>query len=290
MKERPIPIESFFGNDHIDLAFRIFEMKPRSTPSSLDPHRHDFYEIFVFEEGAGEHSIDFTDYEIANRTLHFVAPGQVHWVQRSLDSHGYLIAFSLSFFSHGEKIEDLLSHLPFFHSDNEPSLTFEKPEFDKIKSLCSQLFHELSSRKTGMTELLRAYLKILLIECKRHVELNPGSPSTTTNSRNSEFQLFRKEVERNFRSSRQVQDYTAALGYSHQKLNELVKEKTGKTVLEFIHQRLILEAKRLLFFSDNSIKEVAYTLNFEDPSNFSKFFKSKTGYSPNQIRQGLGLS
>ena len=85
----------------------------------------------------------------------------------------------------------------------------------------------------------------------------------------------------------QVQDYAGLMAITEKYLNELCKKTAGKTASELIHERIILEAKRLLLHSDLNNKEVAYFLSFDDPSHFSKFFKRKTGRTPSQFRKEL---
>jgi AraC-like DNA-binding protein len=82
---------------------------------------------------------------------------------------------------------------------------------------------------------------------------------------------------------KKVKEYSEALNMSEKSLNEIVKRHTGESISSIIYKQIIMEAKRLLN-TRLSIKETAYTLNFEDPAHFSKFFKTKTGVSPSEFQ------
>ena len=82
---------------------------------------------------------------------------------------------------------------------------------------------------------------------------------------------------------KKVKEYAEALHMSEKSLNDLVKKHTGQSTSKIIYKPLIMEAKRLLN-TGISIKETAYSLNFDDPAHFSKFFKTKTGISPSEFQ------
>lgn len=95
---------------------------------------------------------------------------------------------------------------------------------------------------------------------------------------------FNQLVDKYYYQIHQVKEYAEILGESPVQLNRAIKTVTGKTASDLIIERLILEAKRLLLFSDLSNKEVAYKLNYEDPSCFACIFRRKTGFTPSAFR------
>ena len=94
-------------------------------------------------------------------------------------------------------------------------------------------------------------------------------------------------MEEHFIQYHKVNEYAELLNVTPNHLSETIKKITGKTAGEVIHQRLILEAKRRLLHSSISAKELAYALNFNDPSYFSRFFKANTDLSPEGFRNEI---
>ncbi|MCU0380230.1 MAG: helix-turn-helix domain-containing protein [Chitinophagaceae bacterium] len=92
-------------------------------------------------------------------------------------------------------------------------------------------------------------------------------------------------VERHFKKEKQVSFYAAQMHKSPKTLSNLFSRYNQKTPLQIIHQRILLETQRLLFYTDKSVKEIAYELGFEDAANFSKFIKGLTGKTPGELRK-----
>jgi AraC-like DNA-binding protein len=91
-------------------------------------------------------------------------------------------------------------------------------------------------------------------------------------------------VEQNFKDIHLVKDYADRLNESPAHLNKIVKTITGENASEFIIKRIILEAKRLLIYTDLSNKEISFAINYDDPSYFSRLFRKKVGASPSEFR------
>ena len=92
--------------------------------------------------------------------------------------------------------------------------------------------------------------------------------------------LFKKMVSKNFLTQRFTSYYAEKLGISEAYLHELTKENTGLTPGQIIRKEIVMEAKRMLAHTTDTISEIGYKLSFEDPSYFGRFFKRETGLSP----------
>jgi AraC family transcriptional activator of pobA len=99
------------------------------------------------------------------------------------------------------------------------------------------------------------------------------------------FFRFRSLLEKNYSTHHRVADYLQLLRISPAQLNKFCRQYMGITAQEMIHHKQISEAKRLLRITTDAASSIAYQLNFTDPSNFNRFFKSMTGLSPQQYRQ-----
>jgi len=101
---------------------------------------------------------------------------------------------------------------------------------------------------------------------------------------------FQEMVEKNFRQMHEVQQYAQALSVSPDYLSKIVRKYLGISSQEYILDKLLLEAKRLLVFTSLSSKEIGYHIHLEDPSYFSRIFKKKTGLTPNEYREHVRKS
>ncbi len=275
--------------------FQIYEVKGGEIaneryPHKTDrPHRHSYYEVCVFINGAGKHEIDFITYSIRSKSVHFLSPGQVHRIFRDKDYHGYLIVFSSEFFPLGSiRQEDSLLYFPFFNNPTMlPVLDLDEGSFDEIIQLIRQMEKESHLKQQSHTEILRTYLQLLLLKCKRHYMWKFAEKQKMNTPHFSQVQQFNMLVEKKFAEHLLIQDYAEMMGISPAVLNRSVKKIIGKTAAEIIVDRLILQAKRLLTYTDLSNKEIAFSLNYTDPSYFTRTFKKKTGKSPSQFRKEL---
>ena len=88
-------------------------------------------------------------------------------------------------------------------------------------------------------------------------------------------------------NNRGVQFYIEKLITTEKKLSSTIKKHTGLSPLQVIHNRILLEAKRLLLFEETTHKEITYQLGFDSPASFSTFIKSKTGFAPSELTKHL---
>jgi AraC-like DNA-binding protein len=95
---------------------------------------------------------------------------------------------------------------------------------------------------------------------------------------------YQAQVEVSYRELHEVGAYAALLNLPVRQLSEAVKAQSGKPAIKHVHERLVLEARRLLFYTDQSLKEIAFELGFSEASYFSRFFKRETGLTPAAYR------
>lgn len=95
---------------------------------------------------------------------------------------------------------------------------------------------------------------------------------------------FNLLVEMHFREKHKVKQYADLLNMTPKSLSNLFSRYFNKSPLKVISERIILESKRLLDFSDKNINEIALTVGFDEVSHFSKFFKTQVGLSPKEYK------
>lgn len=261
-------------------AIRMNELVTLTHYDSSEPHRHNYFEFFVFLKGGGTHIIDFEEFEIKPFSIHIVAPGQVHQVKRELDSNGFVFLFELNQFDNSPAIESFLfDHICLDVHECSPVYIFETSFNVELEHLIKKTWEEYQSDDLLKNQLVHNHLSLLMLYCIR----NKQNLVVETDHKNGAiYNSFRRILNKEFKQLKKVKDYANSLNITEKHLNEIIQQRTGETASSLIYKKLILEAKRLLN-TGNSTKEVSYELNFMDPGHFSKFFKTQTGLSPTEF-------
>ncbi len=239
------------------------------------PHRGDAYFFMFFEKGITDHRVDWHTVRISEGQLLFIMPNQVHAsppLTKGLKFH------TLSF------AQNLTSLIPkqllfLINPFNTPKITFDdisKKRVINLFEVLNQLLHD-DYRKND-TDLILAYLNSLLTEFNIAYFNGPHSGSADAQDI-STFVQFKIRVEKEFKSQPPVAAVAAQLLITENKLYTIVKHFSGFSPKEYLIQRLILEAQRIIFYDRPTAKELAYELGFSDPDYFSRLFKKKTGKS-----------
>ncbi|HVS94383.1 MAG TPA: AraC family transcriptional regulator [Mucilaginibacter sp.] len=248
------------------------------------PHKHTFYHLVLFTKGGGTHAIDFQTFKVAPYHIYFMIPGQVHSWNFEGETDGYVIHFSEDFFRSFLLVNDYLAQFPFFSGDPaQAAIDIEPGLQPKIRSLFEDIIAESEHPARMGADMIRALLLqvfILLARCSNDLSQKEHSAYNFTLLRN-----FRQLVEKNFTTLRLPKDYAQLLYITPNHLNAICNDMLGISAGEVIRNRVLLEAKRLLINLDLNISEIAYRLNFNDNSYFTKFFKKSAGVSPEEFRK-----
>lgn len=164
-----------------------------------------------------------------------------------------------------------------------PMIKIPTDDIEVLETVWKMLCMELASNDSLQLEMLQMMLKRILILCTRIYknQINYQSLDKVNIDIVREFNFY---VEKHFREMHSVSDYAELLNKAPKTLSNLFKKVGNKTPLQFIQSRLLLEAHRLLKYSDRSISEIGYELGFNDIQSFSRFFKNQEGISPNDYR------
>ncbi|WP_339716695.1 helix-turn-helix transcriptional regulator [Cyclobacterium amurskyense] len=263
-----------------ELFSRIQE-DPNHDPKR--PHRLDFFALLIVTEGTGTHQVDLKKYALRKGSVVKIAKNQVHAFQDDLNYQGYLVVFTeefvLKYFSRSSI--EFLSHLYNYH--------LSLPLVEKSSYNESFLFDFLAALKSenqyAQMDILAKLLELYLLRLDQQTQ---GSfKRIIKNEFHQIFTNFKNLVEKNYTETRNVKDYADWLHISPKHLNHVVREVTLNTAKTFIDQYVILEIKRSILSTDNSLKEVAFSTGFEEVTNFTKFFKKHTGLSPKEFKTNI---
>lgn len=245
------------------------------------PHRAEFYQILWFQKGTPIHILDFNPIKIKNNSLLFINKNSVQLFDCETKFKGKAILFTDNFFCKTSKDTQFLKSTILFND-------FLSVAQIKISdSIIERIFKQLETETENINDeyqadIIRNDLQNLLLHSERErkkqgfVELDKDT--------NLEFALFFKELlESNFIQNKKVSFYANKMNISTKKLNQTTLKIFGKTPKNIIDDRILLECKRLLAHSNESVKEIAYLLGFDEATNFIKYFKKHTGETPNSF-------
>lgn len=255
---------------------KLLVIESMDYPNPYDfqrPHRHDYFEIILIRSGKGIQYIDFKPYEINQGQLYNIYPGQVHLMQRNT-AQGLLIQFRKDLFEFIRPLQHF--HLYFSNPEFNP----DPRTFEHLYSLTEQIAELLAKDNLSPMAIYKSYsyLQIILIT------LSELHGEKITPNHNHLVSQFLSLLSQNVYTTRKVSDYCEMMNCSHDKLNNACKNALGKTVLNLIHEELLLEIRRLFLVSSLSLKEIAFELNFDSQANFSIFIKTHTGLTPSELQ------
>jgi AraC family transcriptional activator of pobA len=284
-----IPIHRFTKKD---IPFEIVKLDEAMAEDydARAPHRHNYYEIFIFYKGGGTHKIDFHDYEIETNALHFISPGQVHLVKRAKGCKGYVITFHEELYALHDQHKNFLQQITLYHNYKDPALfTCSEEEMFVFQRLIDRIEQEYVSEGIMREELMRSYLNIFLIHSTRiFQQKNHGKKKEKySQSGNYILQKFRQLLDEHYVKKQTVNEYAEEMAITPGHLNDVIKKMTGATASSHISERIILEAKRLLLNTNHSIKEISFLLGFDDPTYFGRFFRKSTSFTPGDFREHI---
>ncbi|MFD2934169.1 helix-turn-helix domain-containing protein [Spirosoma flavum] len=244
------------------------------------PHSHTFYLLMWISQGSGTHTIDFKTYTITPHQLYFLTPGQVHSWQLSADVQGFNLFFDAPFFQ--SRLGNRLYQYPFFHSHQHQPLLTVGEQHTFFGELFRFAYQEYEHDQPNRAEVFQSFVHIILESANRLY----SEPWVVTETQlYDRIRQYEELLEAQFLRVRSVNDYAEQMSLTPNYLNHICKKVLGKTASQLLHERVLIEAQRLLTHTTQSVKEIGFQLGFDDPSYFVRFFKKQTGQTPADFRQ-----
>lgn len=251
------------------------------------PHRTQFFQIYLFTEGNGQHIVDFESLEVCPSHILFISQGQVHAFDPKESYDGKALIFTEDFFCRTDLDRKFLQSTFLFDHTFHQAYFKIHANFEKLKQIFNDIHLELNrAPDKQQREILHNLLYRILLLSEREFDEQVGVKKIFSTTETLAIK-FKQEVEQNFKAQKNISFYNNLLHVGIRKLQLATMATFNKTPKEIIHDRVLLEAKRLLAYDELLVKEVADHLGFEEPTNFIKFFKLKTGYTPIEFKSTL---
>lgn len=256
-------------------------------PLNYKPHAHDYYVIMVTSMGSGKHIIDYQSYPINPGSIFFISPNQVHEVIETSPNEGYVISFNDDFLIRSNISSQFFNNINLFRALGEsPPLIPDKNTFSKLESYCEELSDCFRNESDFKYEALGAILRLFFIQSNAACDLFSGQPLQMDNALIT-LRQFKQLVETHYKSEHKTSYYADRLFISANYLNKLSASYLHMGAKEFIMQRVILEAKRMLRYASKTAKEIAFELGFQEPSHLSHAFKNYAGLSITEFKDKM---
>jgi AraC-like DNA-binding protein len=268
------------GLELVELA----KLAERARRHGNDPYaslRPAFHQLVTVRPGSRlTVSVDFTRYELSGGAWLWIRPGQVQrWGANLVRAEGLVVAFPAGF----PDTETAAASVADVASVQAP-VTPGVPDAEGLRRALDHLRYEYEAMAElpleSHVQVLRHLLTVLVVRLARAYGSEPDRPAP-----NETFRRFHAAVERDFTVTRRVEDYAVALGYSRRTLTRATEAVTGMPAKRYIDERVVLEAKRELAHGPAGVAAVAARLGFADASDFTKFFRLRTGMTPTAFRR-----
>lgn len=278
-----IEADGLTGNRHFKI--HNFEGSLPDQSELLIPHRKSHYlVIFIRRAGGTRQWIDMTPYILQDNTIYFSNPNNIIVKEEFKELWSTGIAFTGEFLSFQENAAlNNLSLIQNPHNGHE--LLLSEVDVNFVEDMLSKINAEYQRPGEWQQRMLGAYLTVLLTYLSRLY--NEQFKNSDPSAEKLLLQKFQAKINECFRELHEVSEYATLLNISAGHLSEVVKAQSGKPAIKHIHDRLVMEARRLLFHTNNSLKEISFDLGFTDASYFNRFFKRETGITPAEYRASI---
>lgn len=266
------------GFELIVLEELISNLKKSEGNSAFQPHRLGFLAILIVTDGEANHIVDFKTHNLRQGDVMVLSKGQIHAFDEYSKYNGFLILLTEAFMQKymAQSTIAQINHLYNYFLGQEK---INNP--DHNQTLISELTKELKNNSLSLPNIVGALLSIYLLKLS---DENIGSTISIDNKNLDYFNHFKLLVEKNFSKTRDAKVFASDLAISYKHLNEVCKEIAKTTAKSFIDSYVTLEAKRMLVATTLSAKEIAFSLGFDEPTNFLKYFKKHTSLTPVEFR------
>jgi AraC family transcriptional regulator, transcriptional activator of pobA len=292
MREPQALIPRFFlyGEPPRDAEERFVHVETISDRSRVNdwriqPHAHrDLHQLLVLFTGGGEMEAETQRLPFRAPNLLIVPAGVVHGFSFEPDTEGYVVTLAETLL--GELARDERSFRALFGTANCASLEADPALFQELVDTLPKLRRELVWSAPASAAAATARLTTLLVIAVRalhHQSLE--AISAASSARAALVARLREKIETHLRSGWSVAEYARSLNVTSAKLRAACLEVTNKTPTRVLEERLLLEAKRNLTYTNMTVAQIAYYLGFTDPAYFSRFFRKLAGESPAAFRK-----
>lgn len=272
-----------------NLAFKILPFEDNSYFDHLQ--RNNYYSLIWITKGKGKVKADFAEHQFEENSLLAFSPYQPFMLCVNEPIEGIAIHFHPDFYCiHMHQKEVSCNGVLFNNIYQPPYVKVTEQAEQTFRMVIDQMKAEIQNAELAQYELLISYLKIFLITASRlKTEQLEEMKAVPDSKEPIILQNLKDAIELNFKTKHSAGNYAELLNISSKALAKLSKNYFNKTLTDLISERIIIEAKRELYLTNKTVKEIAYELGYDDEHYFSRFFKTNADVSPQIYRETVGF-
>ncbi len=271
------------------LAFKLLSFEDDSYFDHIQ--RNNYYSLIWITEGCGKMKVDVVEYSFEKNKLFAFSPYQP-FMFSSEEVKGISMHFHPDFFCiHKHQAEIACNGVLFNNIYEAPYTLIDEASVKTLEDLIDAIKFEMKHTALAHYEMLVSHLKIFLITVSRLKMAQQPQTTATIPDTKEPFILqdLKTVIEKDFKQKHSASEYAETLNISAKALARMTKNYFNKTLTELISERIIIEAKRELYLTRKSVKEIAHELGYEDEHYFSRFFKANAEISPQGYRETVGF-
>ena len=274
-------------DDYSKLHFEVNDMakyyQKWKEPASV-PHRHSFYQVIWFTS-AGQHFVDYEVIEHPANTILFIADNQVHHFCNESPNKGFLFHFNDYFIQKSSPVLMDRYAISIFGELGISSIHLEKSQTEKFQAVTDLIIDEVEHKSYNHSDQVFHLFQVFLMEIERILNAKQNKEE-----RQDDYNIvvaFKKLIHQNLDQHLNIETYAAELNTNVKKLTAICKTYLALTPANFVKQRKVLEAKRMLSNQNIAIQNVAFSLGFDQPTYFTKYFKKEVGLTPKEFQNNF---
>lgn len=259
----------------------ISDFRKDAAPANLNQ----WFTIFIIADATGELAIDEHMMSINRPIAIFITPGQHTHISHDSRLEGYAISFNKEFYCieyHDSEVS--CQGLLFVNNFRSVHFLLDEQQLTIYTNTAKEMIAELENMDSLQDEMLKNLLKNLLIRSNRlfRTQMSIGDIDDV----NIDFvRKFSDLIEKHFKEIKQVESYAEMMGIASASLTKKLQKYGIDSPSRIIKNRVLTEAKRLLIYTDKSVKEISAIIGYDDPFYFSRLFSKETGVSPSDYRK-----
>lgn len=284
------PVNILTSQDFIDTNEKVTIVE--ETHYYVKPHLHDFIEIAYIRDGSGVHIINGQRYSVSAGDMLFINYGQTHEIIGDPSMKLVNFLFTPEFISNSllntENISDVFAFTLSGELDQDfsfslPIARFNSSEHAELQAITNAMLKEYRKKNHGYRSMLKAYMQLIFCMLVRNVrEQDNTTPTATLHKITPEILHY---IDINCFDKLKLRSLAEKCFYTPSYFSRLFKETCGKSLTEYIKEKRISEASRLLAETALPITKISEIVGYQDRKLFNKFFKQITGMTPSDYRK-----